>query len=107
MRERNDFFFGFAAVRSDKKLNVDCICVPDGDASLKTAKLDFQHTAKWVRTRLKQAALVTHDPMLTRAGERASFPLDSGGTLPDERKKLCSGFPIVAKSTEHGAGDRA
>src|SRR5581483_12032059 len=65
MRQRNDFFLGFAAVGSDEKLYVHRIGVPDGDASLEPPKLHFPHPPERVRTRLKQAALVTHDPMLT------------------------------------------
>lgn len=64
MRNGDNPFFALAAIRRNEKLNVDGIGVTDRDAILKPAKLDSPHASERVWTRLEEAALVGHDPML-------------------------------------------
>ncbi len=65
MRQRNHLLFRAAGLRSNEKLNVYGVSVPDGDAILQPSELDFPRSPERVWTCLKQAALVGHDPMLT------------------------------------------
>src|SRR5579883_2297845 len=70
MRQGDHFFLRLTVGRGSEKLHVDGVGMANRNACLKPAKLHVPSLSEGVRTRLKRAAFVTHDPMLTCSGKR-------------------------------------
>ena len=77
-------FLSGPIARGNEKLNVDSIRVPDGNSCLQPSELYSPCAPKGIRSGVKKATFVTHDPMLTRGKAlRRTARLDGGRPLAD------------------------